>query len=153
MDDFDTTGLDEAFGASKVDTTAHSDEAPDGEYDYLVEKSVLANSSTGKPMLTWWLRIEGSAQHAKQVGRMDFRRVILKKNDPEQTARTIGDVRTDYHRLGITIDSVADLKAKHAEAVGKRFRGRKRTKNGFSDIFVNGLIGEPVPAGGGDAPF
>jgi hypothetical protein len=144
MDDFDTTGLDEAFAASTVNTEDRNAEPPDGEYDYLIDKSVLKNNSSGNPMLTWWVRIEGSAQHPGQVGRMDFRRVILRKSSAEQTARTIGDVRTDYHRLGITIDSVATLKARHEEAVGKRFRGRKRTKNGFTDIFVNGLLGDAI---------
>jgi len=144
-DDINLSGLSGAFAASKVDLDGRSsnEEPPDGEYEATIEKSYLRLSSTGKPMVSWQFRIDGP-QGSPQIGRCLFRHDVLASTDAATLADKVGRLRTDFHRLGVGIETEQDLKTKPAEAVGKRAAVKKRTKGGFVDVFINGVLGPEI---------
>lgn len=122
---------------------------PDGDYDFIIETSLLEKTDFGKVQLCQTLRVEAPAAMA---GRTVKRRINLQRDDPEQQKRVVADLRRDFHLLGSEWGGGPDLKQKHSGLVGKRFKGRKKTgKNPkYFDIYVNGLIELPIDA---DVPF
>jgi hypothetical protein len=143
-EDVDLSAIADVFdSAPPAETKTTHDEPPDGDYEVIVERCGLKISKGGNPMVSWMFRIEGPAQ----IGRCLFRHDVLSPADPEKLAKKVGHLRTDFHRLGIQIATAADLKAKVGEAVGVRLKVRKRTKNGYTDIFINGLVASPIDDG------
>lgn len=149
-DDIDLNFLPPVNPDEPVDLTPRG-LIPDGDYDFTIEESLLEKSDFGKVRLVHKLRVDAPANLA---GRTVYRRLDLQRDDMEQQKRVVADLRRDFHLLGSEWGGGPDLKEKHRELVGKRFKGRKKTSKNpkYFDIYVNGLVDDPVPVGAGIDP-
>jgi hypothetical protein len=138
----DLSSYEQAFSQAVITEGGGSDEPPDGEYDVAVERAEVKLSKTsGKPMLSWQYRIEGPSQ----AGRCLFRHDVFTAD-----AEKMGRLLSDLHVCGLKLERFQDIEARAGELVGVRLRVKKRTKGEFTDVFINGRLGDAIDP---SAPF
>jgi hypothetical protein len=116
--------FDELYSTATVAEGAPSrNDIPDGEYETVVEDIVLTDNPPAAQAIVWTFKIrEGS-----HSGR------LLRKVRPV-TERTIGWVKEDFTKFGLTLDAFSDLPNRIEELRGK---GVPVVKRGGGDFGVH----------------
>jgi len=110
-------------------TTAHSDDLysdiPDGTYDTVIEDAHLTETaSTGRPMVTWRLRIKGP----QAINRVVTKNVVITEN-------TLQFLKDDLQKCGLTVARLSELPDRLGELVDHPIGIEKRTKDGRSNFY------------------
>jgi hypothetical protein len=144
-EDFDLDFLPQVNPDEPVDMTPRG-LLPDGDYEFTIEESILEKNDYGKVQLVQKLKVDAPEEFS---GRVLYRRISLQRDDMEQQKRVVSDLRRDFHLLGSEWGGGPDLKQRHKQLEGKRFKGRKKTgKNPkYFDVYVNGAVAAPVDDG------
>ena len=124
-----TVGDLSQFDEEWTKTTTSADdlyaEIPDGTYDAVIEDAhVTETVSTGRPMVTWKLRIQGP-QGANRV--LTKNRVI--------TENTLQYLREDLEKCGLAVPRLSELPARIGELVDRPIGIDKRTKDRHANIY------------------
>jgi hypothetical protein len=117
--------FDEGWTKTAVSPDDSSLDVPDGIYDAVIEDAQVTETvSTGRPMVTWRLRIRGS-QAADRV--VTKNRVI--------TENTLQYLREDLEKCRLAVSRLSELPARLSELVERPIGIEKRTKDGRANIY------------------
>ncbi|HET9623258.1 MAG TPA: DUF669 domain-containing protein [Kofleriaceae bacterium] len=126
-DPFDLAQFDDAFAAAPVEDREY-DDVPDGKYQVLVDKVEITEAkASGNKMLKWTLRIQGP----RYAGRMLWRYNVL------GTRENLRWLKTDLHTCGLDLVRLSDLPQHLGSLLDLRLEVSKRTKGGYSNIYLN----------------
>lgn len=129
-DQFDLAQFDDEFAAAPVEDREY-DEVPDGKYQVLVNKVEITEAkASGNKMLKWTLRIRGP----RYAGRMLWRYNVL------ATRENLRWLKTDLHTCGLDLVKLSDLPQHLGSLLDLYLEVSKRTKGGYSNIYLNRLL-------------
>jgi hypothetical protein len=131
--ELDLTVFDEEYQQAEA---PEFEEVPDGKYQVRIEAARLAESSKGDPMIKWDLVVI-SGQFA---GRHIFKNSVI-------TSASLPFVKGDLKTLGVQLPRFSDLPNHLEELLDKRLQVTKKTKDEFSNVYLNKLLA--IPDGGG----
>jgi len=98
---------------------------PDGSYDAVIEEArVTETSSTGRPMVTWKLRIQGP----QAVNRVVTKNRVITEN-------TLGYLREELEKCRLQVSRLSELPARLAELADRPIGIEKRTKDGRTNFY------------------
>ena len=121
----DLARFDDEWTKTAVSSDEMYSDIPDGSYDAVIEDArVTETTSTGRPIVIWKLRIQGS-QAANRV--VTKNRVI--------TENTLGYLREDLEKCRLQVSRLSELPARLGELVDRPVGLEKRTKDGKTNFY------------------
>ena len=121
----DLARFDDEWAKTPVTSGDIYSDIPDGIYDAVIEDArVTETTSTGRPMVTWKLRLQGPQGANRPVTK---NRVI--------TENTLGYLREDLEKCGLPVSRLSELSAHLGELVDRPIGVEKRTKGGRTDFY------------------
>jgi hypothetical protein len=97
---------------------------PDGVYDAVIEEARLQESSGGRPVLVWKLRLLEMPDVHKFLPKS---RVI--------TSKTLAWLKEDLEKCSVKLTRLSELPARVHEMEGRQVKVEKRTKEGRMNVF------------------
>jgi hypothetical protein len=121
----DLARLDEEWTKTTARPDDSSPDGPDGIYDAVIEDARLTETaSTGRPMVTWKLRIRGPQATSR----------VVTKNQVV-TENSLQYLREDLEKCGLVVPRLSELPARLGELVDRPIGIEKRTKDGRANIY------------------
>ncbi|MBZ0270553.1 DUF669 domain-containing protein [bacterium] len=137
----DLADFDEAYETAPVEERG---EVPDGKYQVRVERAELKRTKeTRKPMLALQLLVAGPT-HA---GRKIFRNSVIGSED------NVRFLKQDLHTMGVNVPKLSALGEHLEEMVGLGLDVQVKTKDGYTNVYINGKCALPEGAAGGGTDF
>jgi hypothetical protein len=117
---------------------------PDGSYEAVIEEALLTETvSTGRPMVTWKLRIQGP----QAVNRLVTKNRVITEN-------TLGYLREELDKCRVQVSRLSELPARLGELADRPIGLEKRTKDGKSNFYFRWGANRTTQAGlRDDIPF
>jgi hypothetical protein len=139
----DLSRFDDDWAKASVTPDEMYTDIPDGSYDAVIEEARLTETgSTGRPMVTWKLRIRGP----QAVNR------VLTKNRVV-TENTLAYLREDLDKCGLHVSRLSELPARLGELVDRPIGLDKRTKDGRANFYFRRPSNRTSPVTLDDVPF
>jgi len=139
----DLTRFDDDWAKTTVSADEMYSDIPDGTYDAVIEEARLTEtSSTGRPMVTWKLRIQGP----QAVNRVLTKNRVITEN-------TLAYLKDDLDRCGLKIARLSELPARLGELVDRPIGVDKRTKDGRTNLYFRWAPNRNNPVTLDDVPF
>jgi len=136
----DLSQFDDAFAAAP----AQDEEIPDGKYDVNVEKVELTRAQTsGNPMLKWTLRVLDP----------DYDGRLLWRNNVLQSAENAAWLKKDLSKCGLVLDKLSELPGRLAELLDVKLVVTKKTKDEYTNIYINRRLREDELTPAAATPF
>lgn len=136
----DLSQFDDAFAAAP----AQDEEIPDGKYDVNVEKVELTRAQTsGNPMLKWTLRVLDP----------DYDGRLLWRNNVLQSAENAAWLKKDLSKCGLAIEKLSELPGRLAELLDVKLVVTKKTKEEYTNIYINRRLREDELTPAAATPF
>jgi hypothetical protein len=121
----DLARFDEEWTKTAVPANELYSDIPDGTYDAIIEDvRVTETASSGRPMVTWKLRIQGP-QAANRV--VTKSRVI--------TENTLAYLKEELEKCRLQVSRLSELRARVGELVNRPIGVEKRTKDGRVNFY------------------
>ena len=125
----DLAQFDDDFQSEATEERGDYESVPDGKYQVAVEKVELTESSAGKPMLKWMLRILAP----RFANRFLWRNSVF-------THSTLKYVKTDLHLCGLDLEKLSELPKHLGELLSVKLEVTKKTKGDNENIYFNRRI-------------
>lgn len=131
--------------APEPEAKAAMDPVPDGDYQVIVDRVELKDSSKGNPMLSWGLKILGPTQK----GRFLWHRNMF------STASNLRFLKQDLSICGVVLERLGTLDVRLKDLLDVKLEVTVKTKGEFQNIYFNRRITDSVAeaAEQGDMPF
>lgn len=141
----DLSQFDEAFRSASAPPAGGGagQEIPDGAYDAVIEDIAITRTPrTGNPMVTWRLRITGPSCQGR----------ALTKNNVI-TQKSVSILKDELSRCGLELDRLSDLSGRIPELLDLRMRIVKKTKEGWTDVYIVKSLSRAKTELDDDLPF
>ena len=133
----DLARFDDEWTKAPVPSAEMYSDIPDGTYDAVIEDARLTETlSTGRPMVTWTLRIQGPQA---------MNRVVTKNR--VVTENTLGFLREDLEKCRLQVSRLSELPARLGELVDRPIGLDKRTKDGRANFYFRWAANRTSPNG------
>jgi hypothetical protein len=111
---------------------------PDGRYEALIEEARLTKTaSTGRPVVVWTLRIQGSAAANRTLPKT----CVITEN-------SVAWLKEDLGKCGLNLERLSDLPQRIHEIEGQVLPVEKRTKDGRMNVYFRRRERRPGPGYG-----
>jgi hypothetical protein len=121
----DLARFDDEWAKTSVPSEEMYSDIPDGSYDAVIEEARLtATTSTGRPMVTWKLRIQGP----QAVNRVVTKNRVITEN-------TLGYLREELEKCRVQVTRLSELPARLGELADRPIGLEKRTKDGRTNFY------------------
>jgi|SRR5580704_9494338 hypothetical protein len=136
--------FDDEWTKTSVSSNEMYSDIPDGPYDALIDEARVSETSSGRQMVTWKLRIQGPAGN-----RMVTQTRVITEN-------TIAWLKEDLEKCRLKVSSASELPVRLGELAGRPISVEKRTKDGRVNFYFRWAPNGPDRAGQNgleDIPF
>jgi len=121
----DLARFDDGWAKASVPSEDMYSDMPDGSYEAVIEEARLTETvSTGRPMVTWKLRIQGP----QAVNRLVTKNRVITEN-------TLGYLREELDKCRVQVSRLSELPARLGELADRPIGLEKRTKDGKSNFY------------------
>jgi hypothetical protein len=139
----DLRQFDEAWPKPPVGGDDRYADIPDGKYDALIEEARLTTTaSTGRLMVVWTLRIQGSAAANRTLPKT----CVITEN-------SVAWLKEDLGKCGLNLERLSELPQRIHEIEGQILPVEKRTKDGRMNVYFRRRERRPDPPASDESPF
>ena len=145
--------IEEVFASAETKVTGKFNDEPDGKHTFVIQKAYFDKSRSGDVQVVWILEVKDCPDLGNTVRKYS---PLQKKgiNDAEK----MGYLKGELKALGYEVTDIPTLELALEDLAGKVVEGETKTKNGYTNRYLNNRIGSTVvsnvkPKNTDDVPF